>query len=90
MQYVVKGKVFDNEEEAEKYEEELKAKEDEKKKKDEEREKRIQELKEIEKEYVDKVNEFYKDYGFYSVDLNGLPNSFDRFFDDFGFGMFRH
>ncbi len=47
MQYVVKGKVFDNEEEAKKYEKELKAKEDKKRKKDEEREKLKQELKDF-------------------------------------------
>lgn len=90
MQYVVKGKVFDDEEEAKKYEEELRAKENEKKKKNEEKDKRLKELKDLEKEYVNKVNEFYKDYGYYTVDLSELPNSFDRLFDDFGFGIFRH
>lgn len=86
MQYVVKGKVFAEEEEAKKYEKELEAKEIERKKKEDEKEKRIQELKEIEKEYVDKANKFYDDYGYYSVTLKGLkgiPCSFNSFFDDF-------
>lgn len=90
MQYVVKGKVFDDEEEAKKYEKELKAKEVEKEKKNAIKEQRLKELKDLEKEYVNKVNEFYMDYGFYSIDLSGLPNSFDRLFDDFVFGIFRN
>lgn len=91
MQYVVKGKVFDDEKEAKKYEEELKAKEAEKEKKNAIKEQRLKELKELERKYVDKVNEFYKDYGFYTLDLSGLPSSFDRLFDDFGFNsIFRH
>lgn len=84
MQYAVKGRVFDDEEEAKKYEEELKAKENEKKKKNEEKDKRLKELKDLEKEYVNKVNEFYRDYGYVKIDLSGLPNSFDNFFDNFG------
>lgn len=90
MQYVVKGKVFDDEKEAKKYEEELKAKENEKIKKQQEEKQDLKVLKEYEKEYVKKVNDFYKKYGYYSIDLSGLPNSFDRLFDDFGFNMFRH
>lgn len=88
MQYVVKGKVFDDEKEAKEYEEELKAKEIEKRKKEDEKDSRLKELKDLEKEYVNKVNEFYKDYGYYTVDLSGLPSSFDRLFDDFGFGKY--
>lgn len=84
MQYVVKGKVFDDEKEAKKYEEELKAKEEENKKKKEEKDQRFKELKDIEEEYVNKVNEFYKDYGYIDINLSGLPNSFDSFFDNFG------
>lgn len=84
MQYVVKGKVFDDEEEAKKYEEELKAKEVEREEKNAIKEQRLKELKDIEKEYVNKVNEFYKDYGYVKIDLSGLPNSFDDFFDNFG------
>lgn len=84
MQYVVKGKVFDDEEEAKKYEEELKAKEEENKKKKEEKDQRFKELKDIEEEYVNKVNEFYKDYGYIDINLSGLPNFFDGFFDNFG------
>lgn len=90
MQYVVKGKVFDDEKEARDYEEELKAKENEKIKKQQEEKKDLESLKEFEREYINKVNDFYKKYGHYSVDLSGLPNSFDRLFDDFGFGIFRH
>ena len=88
MQYVVKGKVFDDEEDAKKYEEELKAKEAEKEEKNAIKEQRLKELKEIEKEYVNKVNEFYKDYGYYKIDLSGIRNSFDSFFDNFGFNIF--
>lgn len=90
MQYVVKGKVFNDEKEAREYEEELKTKEEKMAKKEEEKNKRLKELKDLEKEYVNKVNEFYMDYGFYSIDLSGLPNSFDRLFDDFVFGIFRN
>lgn len=90
MQYVVKGKVFDDEEEAKKYEEELKIKEYEKIKKRHEEKTDLENLKEFEREYVKKVNAFYKKYGYYSIDLSGLPNSFDRLFGDFGFGTFRH
>lgn len=90
MQYVVKGKIFDDVEEAKKYEKELKAKEDEKVKRQKEEKQDLEVLKEYEKEYVERVNDFYKKYGYYSVDLSGLPNSFDRLFDDFGFGIFKH
>lgn len=84
MQYVVKGKVFDDEEEAKKYEEELKIKEAEREEKNAIKEQRLKELKDLEKEYVNKVNEFYRDYGYVKIDLSGLPNSFDNFFDNFG------
>lgn len=84
MQYVVKGKVFDDEKEAKKYEEELKAKEAEREEKNAIKEQRLKELKDLEKEYVNKVNEFYMDYGYVKIDLSGLPNSFDNFFDNFG------
>lgn len=84
MQYVVKGKVFDDEEEAKKYEEELKIKEVEREEKNAIKEQRLKELKDLEKEYVNKVNEFYRDYGYVKIDLSGLPNSFDNFFDNFG------
>lgn len=90
MQYVVKGKVFDDEEEARDYEEELKVKENEKIKKQQEEKQDLKVLKEYEKEYVKRVNDFYKKYGYCTIDLSGLPNSFDRLFDDFGFGMFGH
>lgn len=84
MQYVVKGRVFDDEEEAKKYEEELKIKEAEREEKNAIKEQRLKELKDLEKEYVNKVNEFYRDYGYVKIDLSGLPNSFDNFFDNFG------
>lgn len=84
MQYVVKGRFFDDEEEAKKYEEELKTKEEENKKKKEAKDQRFKELKDIEEEYINKVNEFYKDYGYIDINLSGLPNSFDGFFDNFG------
>ena len=84
MQYVVKGRFFDEEKEEKKNEKEIKEKKNEKKKKNEEKDKRLKELKDLEKEYVNKVNEFYRDYGYVKIDLSGLPNSFDDFFDNFG------
>lgn len=78
MKYYVNGKFFENEDEAKDYERELevqKAKEQEKKNKEKDR---LKELKELEKKYVEEVNKFYKDYGYYDVDLSGIIK-FDRF-----------
>lgn len=90
MQFVVSGKVFDDIEEAKKYEEEVRLKRQKEENDKKEKERRFKELKELEKKYVEEVNKFYKDYGYYEIDLNGIPNSFDKLFDDFCFDIFKN
>lgn len=92
MQYLVNGKVFNEDEieEARKYEEKLRAKEEEKEKKKKEEQQRFKELKELEKKYVEEVNRFYKDYGYCKLDLSKISGGFARLFDDFEFNLFKY
>ena len=63
MKYYVEGKVFENQEEALKYEKGL---DEEKRKQDElkaQKKARIDEIEQKQKEIRDLINQFYKDYG---------------------------
>lgn len=81
MQYYVNGKIFENEEEAKKYENELEIQKQNKEKEKIEKKERWKKIKELERNYTDELNKFFKDYGYYESSFK--IGDFDMFKHNF-------
>ena len=82
MKFYVNGKIFENENEAKEYEAKLEAEEQRRQEEKKQEERDLNEIKKIKEQYEEKVEAFYKKYGYFKTNSKVKPFFIDKIFFD--------